>query len=226
MIQELFDRLAAGYDQDVIESDKENAFPFAGYQKTLDFIADEIAGRARLGKIRLLDLGIGTGLLETRLVPETIELTGIDLSGGMLEICRLRHPEATLHQSDFLRGIPSREEGKWDVIVSTYAMHHLSTDDLILFIDDLLGILTPFGRIYIGDILFVDAREREAVRLRNLDAWDPDEHYHAFDEILAKDGGKRAFSFLKTSFCGGVLIVEKFHELCAPECDMNLKVRR
>ena len=59
MIQELFDRLAAGYDQDVIESDKENAFPFAGYQKTLDFIADEIAGRARLGEHRERELLVG-----------------------------------------------------------------------------------------------------------------------------------------------------------------------
>ncbi|MDP3130190.1 MAG: methyltransferase domain-containing protein, partial [Bacillota bacterium] len=127
MIQELFDRLAASYDQGVIESDKENAFPFAGYQKTLDFIADEIAGKARLGRVRLLDLGIGTGLLETRIAPETIELTGVDLSEKMLEICRLRHPDASLHQADFLRGIPSREDIKWDVIVSTYAMHHLPT---------------------------------------------------------------------------------------------------
>lgn len=226
MIQELFDRLAAVYDQGVIESDKENAFPFAGYQKTLDFIADEIAGKARLGKVRLLDLGIGTGLLETRLAPETIELTGVDLSSGMLEICRLRHPEATLHHFDFLRGIPSREQNKWDVIVSTYAMHHFSTDDFMRLIDDLLEILTPFGRIYIGDILFIDGREREACRIRNLDSWDSNEYYHAYDEILAKARGKLALSFLKTSFCGGVLIVEKFHELNAPECDQFVKVQR
>ncbi|MFA5006838.1 MAG: class I SAM-dependent methyltransferase [Candidatus Izemoplasmatales bacterium] len=222
MIQSLFDRLAAGYDQGVVESDRDNEFPFAGYQRTLDLIAAEIAGRARLGRAKVLDLGIGTGLFETRLAPETIEVTGIDLSGGMLEICRLRLPEATLLQGDFTRELPE-VSGGFDAIVSTWAMHHLPETDLVAFLDRLVGLLAPFGRIYVGDVLFADGREREACRLANLEAWDPTEHYHTFEAVLSGLGGRYAVSFMKTSFCAGILIVERFHELSAPESERVLK---
>ncbi|MCK7486052.1 MAG: hypothetical protein MZU97_11235 [Bacillus subtilis] len=114
------------------------------------------------------------------------------------------------------------------MIVSTYAMHHLATADFDAVQSiDLLGLLTPFGRIYIGDIMFDDAaRTRSAVGSATSIPGIRIRHYHVFDEILARAEDQLALSFLKTSFCGGVLIVEKFHELCAPECDMNLKVRR
>jgi len=227
MIRDLFDRLAKTYDQDVIAGDNDNQFPFAGYQKTLDFIAHELAFRMLPGRMKVLDLGIGTGLLETKLFPEAIELTGIDCSANMLEICRLRHPRATLLSGDFTQELPlPADGGTWDAIVSTYAFHHLPTSDLIAFIDRLVDLLSPFGKLIVGDVMFADVREREACRLRNLDAWDATEHYHAFEEILAKIGGRLSLSFAKTSWCAGVLVVEKYRELSAPAEEFREKCRR
>ncbi|MFH0993506.1 MAG: class I SAM-dependent methyltransferase [bacterium] len=217
MMKELFDRLAATYDLDVIESDKENLFPFAGYVRTLDFIAAEIGMRTFPERTKILDLGIGTGWLETKLKPETIELTGIDVSPNMLEIAALRHPGARLFCADFRTGIPvAAAEEKWDVIIATYAMHHLSLAEFIDYIDYLTPRLAPYGRIYIGDILFLDYRERENCRLQNMDSWDETEHYHAYDDIVAKISGKLALSFAKTSFCAGVIIIGKYHDCTVP----------
>jgi len=224
MMKELFDRLAVTYDLDVIESDKENLFPFAGYVRTLDFIAAEIALRTLPDRAKMLDLGIGTGLLETKLKPESIDLTGIDVSSNMLEIAALRHPGARLFCADFRAGIPvAAAEEKWDVIVATYAMHHLTLNEFIDYIDYLTSRLAPYGKIYVGDILFLDYRERENCRLQNMDSWDETEHYHAYDDIVAKISGRLALSFAKLSFCAGVLIISKYHDCTVPSEDRRAK---
>jgi hypothetical protein len=64
--------------------------------------------------------------------------------------------------------------------------------------------------------MFFDAGEREAARLENAEAWDETEHYHAFDEICARNHGTLALSFAKISRFAGVLIAERYRELSVP----------
>lgn len=213
MMQDLFNRMADNYDQMVIDADNLNQFPFAGYQKNINFIATAIEDDSRLGKSRVLDLGIGTGILEAKIKPEKIELTGIDISDKMLEITQLKLPSARLFCHDFRTGLPTEiKNDKFDIIIATYSMHHLDLDEWLNYIHFLSHHLTVFGKIYIGDIFFVNEGEKRACRQANIDSWDDSEYYHVFEAIVSRITEHLAISFVKLSFCAGVIIVENYHE--------------
>jgi putative AdoMet-dependent methyltransferase len=213
MWKEVFDKFAETYDQDVLDADNQNQFPYAGYQKILDFIASDIDKDSHMGKLRILDLGIGTGTLEAKVKPEKVDITGIDLSEKMLEVAQLKLHAARLFCADFRKGLPEEiRNDKFDIIVATYAMHHLGFEEWMEYVHYLSHHLTVFGKIYIGDILFVNENEKRLCRTQNLDSWDDDEHYHVYEAIVAKICDHLAASFLKISFCAGVIILENYHE--------------
>lgn len=212
---ELFDRMSLNYDQEVAECDAKNEFPFAGYGRVLDFIASEIAHDSHLGKVRILDLGIGTGSLEAKMNPEKFDLTALDLSEKMLEVAQMKLPNARYFLHDFRLGFPEDlKNDKFDLIVSTYAMHHLDFDEWIEYVHFLSQHLTVFGKIFIGDILFMTPQEKAICKNEHAREWDEDghDHYHVYEEILARVCDHLAVSFLKVSYCAGVIILENYHE--------------
>lgn len=209
----LFDKNASHYDQIVQESDRLNQFPFAGYDEVLTQIAEMISSAKHLSVAEILDLGVGTGQLYQKLPPEKYSLWGVDRSEAMLEIAKLKLAGARLIKHDFLEGLPEVfGKRQFDYIVATYALHHVNLADMVKLIDYYLGYLSPFGKLLIGDILFTDARSREQVREDNLDLWDDSEHYHAFSELIELIEGSLALSFLKISFCAGIIVIENYHE--------------
>ena len=156
----LFDRMADDYDQLVNEADRDNRFPFAGYDEMMAMIAEYLLADKSLDPVKVLDLGIGTGSLYRKLPPERLRLFGCDFSEKMLERTRLLHPAAKLELHDFSLGIPeSFRSEKFDFIVATYAFHHLRTRELVGMIAHLLMFLEPLGKIIIGDVLFTDEAE-------------------------------------------------------------------
>ena len=213
MLKELFNRLSSTYDQDVIACDNQNQFPFAGYQKILDFIASDINVRRDFSTVSVLDLGIGTGILASKLKPERLTIYGIDQSEGMLEIATLKHPNAKLFLKDFRQGLPQEIAFQtFDYIVSTYAMHHIPDVEFSNYLEYLIDHLNPFGKIYIGDVLFLNYREKESCRQSNLKNWDESEFYHVYEQVIAHLKKQLSVSFMKMSFCSGILIIEKYHE--------------
>jgi putative AdoMet-dependent methyltransferase len=209
----LFGMDASQYDQIVQESDRLNQFPFAGYDEVLTQIADMIRSAKHLSVAEILDLGIGTGQLYQKLSPDKYSLFGIDNSEEMLEIAKLKLPGARLMAHDFLKGMPEGlKKRKFDFIVATYAFHHVNISDFVKLIDYYLGYLSPFGKLLIGDILFTDASSREQVHEENLEFWDESEYYHAFSELIELLDGRLALSFLKISFCAGIIVIENYHE--------------
>jgi putative AdoMet-dependent methyltransferase len=224
MYKDLFDRLASTYDQDIAEADTHGEFPFAGYQMILDFIASDIENEPRFGKSRILDLGIGTGNLEAKIKPEKIEVTGIDASAKMLEIAQLKLPSARLFCADFQNGFPEEiKNDKFDIIVSTFAMHHLDLNEWLEFVHYLSHHLTVFGKIYIGDILFVNESEKRICHAENSVSWDETEFYHVYEEIVARMCEHLATSFVKVSFCAGIIIVENYHECTLHKPELLIK---
>jgi len=224
MIKDLFDKLSKTYDQDVIDCDNRGLFPFAGYQNLIDYIAAFINTRTENEPIKLLDLGIGTGFLPSKLFPERLKVVGVDLSTQMLEIAGLRLPNADLYQFDFRLGLPETIlHEKFDYIVSTYAMHHLTEEQFIDYIHFMLERLNPFGRIIIGDIMFLNHRERDNVRLANLELWDETEHYHLFDYVIEHINKNLSINFYKISFCSGILIIENYHEHTLQDRELLVK---
>jgi len=119
-----FDLWADGYDKSVGLSEEENAYPFAGYKDVLGRVYAAVSPRAGL---RVLDIGFGTGVLTAAFYRQGCEVWGVDFSSRMIELARERMPAARLYCADFSKGLPREvTDQRFDAIVSTYALHHLS----------------------------------------------------------------------------------------------------
>lgn len=148
---------ASGYDDDV----RREEHPIrAGYARLLDWVAQ----RAEVGAdARVLELGIGTANLTLRL-PRCARVVGVDISERMLELARTKlasAPHVELLRSDLLECL-DRVEGPFDVVVSTYALHHLTDDEKDVLLAALGDVLVPGGLAVIGDLMFADGGERAA----------------------------------------------------------------
>lgn len=190
------------YDDMVDKSAKVNKYPFAGYYDVLDEIYKEVTTKP---KAFVLDLGFGTAKLTSRLYEYGCSIYGQDYSTNMIELASSKMPNAKLYQGDFSNGlVESLKNNKYDYIISTYALHHLTNENKISFIKTLLNLLNDNGKIIIGDISFNTQDELDACKEQAKDDWDAEESYFVIDDI------KHIFpnlSFNKKSFCAGVLII-------------------
>ena len=202
--QRLFDDWALDYDRSV-RSDE--AYPFAGYDRVLDRVVD-------LAEVRpsdcVLDIGIGTGNLSSRLSSLGCELWGVDFSAAMLAEARKKLPQMHLVQADLLAGWPSNLPERFDRIVSAYVLHEFDLETKLRLIADFVARLSKSGRIVIGDIAFDTEACQGAVRKVFWKVWDSEEHYWVADQIVPRllERGL-AVTFEPVSFCGGVFAIER-----------------
>jgi len=203
---EAFDLWADRYEEEVDTADDNNEYPFAGYKKILDSIYGEIMERC---PAKVLDIGIGTGRLSSRLYEAGNDITGIDFSSEMLDIAKVRMANARLFQCNFAEGFPPELMGmKYDFIVSTYALHHLTDDLKVRFIQALPEYLNEGGVIFVGDIGFPtrdDLKKCKAVC--NPDEWDDDEYYLVFTELCEQLATSCNATYQQVSHCAGLMRV-------------------
>ena len=199
-----FDLWAQDYDKTVEISESGDEYPFAGYKDVLAYIYNAV--RTMKAK-KVLDIGFGTAVLTQKLYDDGLEIHGQDFSKNMLEIAQKKMPKAKLYEGDFTKAIDKNIlSEKYDAIVATYSLHHIIDSEKKDFLKALLSLLNDGGKIFIGDVSFVDLASLEACREESIDYWDDDEHYFVY-ESLKKDFPKAIFE--KISFCSGVLILEK-----------------
>ena len=202
--QKGFDLWADGYDKSVGLSDEENTYPFAGYKRLLGRIYEIVRQK---GTPTVLDLGFGTGVLTARLYEAGCRVYGQDFSQRMIELAREKMPKATLVQGDFSRGLaPLLRETRYDFILSTYALHHLTPDEKLPYLSMLLEHLKPGGQLLIGDVAFSTRAELEDCRRAAGEEWDEEEYYFVFDELKAVFP---ALEFEQISACAGLLTLKK-----------------
>nr|WP_316047178.1 class I SAM-dependent methyltransferase [Planococcus glaciei] len=147
-----FDLWANDYDQTVQISEENNQYPFAGYKEILNTIFNE-AMQTECSHV--LDIGFGTGILASRLYQEGHQIDGVDFSAEMIAIAQVKMPKAKLIEGDIAEGLPAElKDETYDSIISTYALHHLTDEGKVEFIQELLPSLAEGGKIYIGDIAF------------------------------------------------------------------------
>ncbi len=176
-----FDLWADGYDRSVGLSDEDGTYPFAGYRELLNRI---YGGVLAAGAKRILDIGFGTGTLTAKLYEQGCEIHGQDFSERMIGIAREKMPDAKLYQGDFSRGlVPELRWLRYDAIVATYSLHHLTDGEKVTFLKSLRQLLEEGGCIYIGDVAFASRADLEACRERFSDEWDEEEIYLVAGEL-------------------------------------------
>jgi len=106
---------------------------------------------------RAVDLGAGTGFLTLPLAERVADVLAVDLAEPML---------ATLQKEADNRGLTNIETlvadlatvelpaGRADLIVSSYALHHLTDADKLALISRAPKWLRPGGRLVIADMMF------------------------------------------------------------------------
>lgn len=199
-----FNLWADGYDKSVGVSDEDGTYPFAGYKDILN----EIFSRTlNIHAKTVLDIGFGTGTLTSKLYEHGCNIYGQDFSEKMIEIAQTKMPNAKLFQEDFSKGlVETLKQQKYDAIIVTYSLHHLTDEQKVSFIGSLIPLLNDDGCIYIGDVAFENRASLEECRNSAGSDWDDDEIYIVFDEL------KKHFhemKFEQISCCAGLLSLHK-----------------
>jgi len=138
-----FDEKATEYDEDQTEE----------YRACANLVVEHAAPRP---DDTVLDLGTGTGVIALALAPDAGRVIGRDISEGMLERAREKATDEGLDTVTFGEGrfrdpgVPADVE--IDVVVSNFAMHHLSDAEKREAID-VIAALEP-RRFVLGDVLF------------------------------------------------------------------------
>ena len=154
-----FDLWADGYDKSVGMSDEGGTYPFAGYKQILNVIYNRVLTSK---SNTVLDIGFGTAALTTKLYEQGCHIWGQDFSERMIELAKKKMPKAELFQGDFSNGLVDElEHNRYDVIIATYSLHHLSDEQKIHFIKKILPLLHDGGCLYIGDVMFETRTELE-----------------------------------------------------------------
>ena len=102
----------------------------------------------------VLDIGTGTGAVALALAPDAGRVIGRDISDGMMERAREKAAERGIENVEFGAG-SFREpnvEGPVDVVVSNFAMHHLSDEEK----REAIAAIAALGprRFVLGDVMF------------------------------------------------------------------------
>jgi ubiquinone/menaquinone biosynthesis C-methylase UbiE len=133
-------------------------------------VALEVLPFERDAAIRALDLGIGTGYFTARLLEAYPEATvhGVDGAEAMLEMARARLGErsdnVSLRAGDFRElGRLFPEPGSFDVVVSSYALHHLSREEKVSVVRQAASLLRPGGWLLNADVIVGETAELERV---------------------------------------------------------------
>ena len=195
-----FDLWADGYDRSVGISDEVGTYPFAAYRQ----IMNEIYNRVLAGSGKaVLDIGFGTGTLTAKLYEQGCGIWGQDFSRRMMELAREKMPGAKLYQGDFSRGLVEElRQNKYDAIIATYSLHHLTDEQKISLLEILLPLLNDGGSVYIGDVMFETRTELKKHRTLLDKEWDDEEIYFVADELARSFPQMRFEPF---SFCSGII---------------------
>jgi len=137
-----FDEVAGEYDDS--QNDTEE------YRACVSLVVDHADPRS---DETVADLGTGTGAIALALADEAGAVLGRDISEGMMERAREKAAEAGIENVEFGDGRfrePNVDEA--DVVVSNFAMHHLSDEEKVEAIEA-IAELGP-RKFVLGNVMF------------------------------------------------------------------------
>jgi DNA-binding transcriptional MerR regulator/ubiquinone/menaquinone biosynthesis C-methylase UbiE len=153
-----------GAIQATVESDREGepdhkGDPFNIYDNYDEALEQTASWISPVPGEKGLDIGTGTGNLAGKLLEHGAAMTAIDQSREMLRTCRTKYPEMHVKLGNFL-ALPFADQS-FDFVVSSFAFHHLSSDQQQLALQEMQRVLTARGRICLTDLMFADASHRQ-----------------------------------------------------------------
>lgn len=179
-----FDSWAKSYDVSVLDNTHDELKLFDGYQDIMNKLR-EIIKKNNAKKV--LDIGCGTANL-CGVLSEKLDITGMDQSVEMLILAQKKYPKIKFKFGNFL-DVPFIEN-EFDMIVSTYAFHHLTAHEKRKALDIMLKYLKPNGKIIIADLMFLNNERKEECRRKfenenRLDLWEEidDEYYTIIEDF-------------------------------------------
>ena len=122
----------------------------------------------------VVDLGAGNGQVSMPLAMHGARVLGVDVSPGMVSALRseaLRRGLAALEAITMPIEELDLPAGSVDLVVSSYALHHLRDTDKAKLVHAAARWLRPGGRIVIADMMFGrggSRRDREIIKLKLL----------------------------------------------------------
>jgi 2-polyprenyl-3-methyl-5-hydroxy-6-metoxy-1,4-benzoquinol methylase len=138
----------------------------AGLQKVT---AAVIAAAAVRPGEQVADLGCGNGQLSLPLAEQGAQVLAIDVSPGMVRVLAEEAGQRGLTSLDAvalpIEGL-ALPESSLDLVVSSYALHHLRDGDKAKLVDSAFHWLRPGGRLVLADMMFgrgASSRDREII---------------------------------------------------------------
>ena len=183
------------YDQKVYDKEIKLAIP--GHTKMHDIIENRILKKVPDNPIKILELGVGTGLTAERILKKIpkADYTAIDFSRSLLDkaILRLKNYNTRFIFDDFSKVIFS---GNHDIVVSVIGIHHQNNSGKKRLFRKISNSLKPGGIFIFGDLFTykdpLEAALNEAKHYHNLvenmknqkslRLW---AHHHKFLNLLA-----------------------------------------
>lgn len=143
----IFDKWSETYDQSV-----SGDWIHDRYDQVLGFMVNAVKEISENKRIRLLDIGAGTGTLLSKLGGMNVEINAVEPSMGMQAKLLQKCPNVKIVDGE-LPELPIFEE-KYDCIVSSYVIHHVDHDKSGIMIDSICRNLKPGGLILLADVMF------------------------------------------------------------------------
>ncbi len=153
-----FDEMASNYVNRYLKED-------ISYKTAIDFVRNMIT---RMGKNqRIIDIGCGICNLWQNFDTE-YDLTAVDNSLLMLEESKFKISWLNTKLDDLIT-MDTEEYGQFDIVISTFLMHHIDRIHHQAAIDNLLRLCKEDGVIIIADRSFMNHKQRIAVERELLE---------------------------------------------------------
>lgn len=140
---------------------------------------------------RVLECGPGTGIVAEVLVDGGCHLLGIDMSEGMVELCRKRVPGATFQLANMLEYDASKEH--YDGIVASLSIFEISRQEVTTMTEKWSQWIKPGGFLMIATL---DPKAGEPGESYQPKTYDPDGE--CATEVPGKFMGRRVLCTLFT----------------------------
>lgn len=183
-----FNSWAKAYDNDV-KKDNGALKIYRNYKLILQSVY-ELVEKLKRKNQKILEIGVGTGNLASKFLSNNYDIVGIDQSREMLSVAKEKYPMLKVRLGEFLK-IPY-ENKHFDIIISTYAFHHLNESEKCIAIEEMMRVLKDDGTIIIGDLMF-ESKDSEKRILRDLSEEQIEEikdEYYSYIDLLSKEFNK------------------------------------